>query len=88
MSSTHQYTTESLYLDHDREIVIGYTYTKGRPEAGPTLSGPGEPREEAEIEIYAVSVTDDQGKAVNLSFWPQDFESGLYEELCEYAESE
>ena len=87
MSSDNQYAAEVQYLDCDREIEIGYTYTAGYPMRPPTMTDPGEPGAAPEIEIYAVAVIDDQGKRVNLTFWPQDFESGLYEELCECAES-
>lgn len=86
--STHQYKTTSLYLDYDREIEIGFTYTGGYPATEPDLSGPGHPGANAEIDIYAVSVIDDQGKMVNLSFWSKEFERGMCDELCEHAESE
>lgn len=45
--------TLSIYDEDDNETVIEYTISRYHPATGPDHSGPGEPAEGGEVEIFA-----------------------------------
>lgn len=58
MPRRYQLDTTTEIFGVERDVQIGFFYSKGYPEQGPSYSSGGEPAQPAEIEIDTVSVKD------------------------------
>ncbi len=64
-----------LVLDQDIELELGYNYTPGRPEQGPSYASGGEPEEPPEVEFGDVRFIDENQCRLDVPYWFVDLVS-------------